>query len=75
MQYIINFNDTNLLGIIYNLIGFLFLIFLALYNFSKVVKDKVDSKIILLETKLNDKRGIKNIDNIDSKEKEKDVKA
>lgn len=64
-----NFNDTNLLSIIYNLIGFLFLIFLALYNFSKVFKEKVDSKIILLETKLNEKRGIKNIDNIDIAEK------
>lgn len=64
-----NFNDTNLLSIIYNLIGFLFLIFLAIYNFSKVFKEKVDSKIILLETKLNEKRGIKNIDNIDITEK------
>lgn len=64
-----NFNDTNLLGMIYNLIGFLFLIFLALYNFSKVVKDKVDSKIKLLETKLNEKRGIKDVDNINITEK------
>lgn len=53
-----NIPEIDILLTIYNTLGIFFLLFIALYNFNKRFKEKVNRQIYYWEDKLNERRGI-----------------